>query len=64
MNECPRCEGRKFWQLSTGQERCSYCGLTRKFTEKLQDKFGIFARINWLEYNEESLYKAMEYLMR
>ena len=38
MHKCPRCEGRKFWQLSTGQKRCSQCGLTRKFKEKLWDK--------------------------
>jgi transposase len=31
MKKCPRCDGRKFWQLSTGQKRCSRCGLTRKF---------------------------------
>jgi transposase len=28
---CPRCGGRKFWRLATGQRRCGECGLTRKF---------------------------------
>ena len=28
---CPRCGGKKFWRLSTGQRRCGQCGLTRKF---------------------------------
>ena len=31
MWKCPRCDGVKFWHLSTGQKRCSHCGLTRKF---------------------------------
>lgn len=31
MKKCPRCDSHKFWQLSTGQKRCSRCGLTRKF---------------------------------
>jgi transposase len=31
MKSCPRCTGKKFWQLSTGQQRCGQCGLTRKF---------------------------------
>src|SRR5512137_1596065 len=31
MKKCPRCDGTKFWHLSTGQKRCSQCGLTRKF---------------------------------
>lgn len=30
MKTCPRCTGKKFWKLSTGQQRCSQCGLTRK----------------------------------
>lgn len=33
MKKCSRCDGRKFWQLSTGQIRCSTCGLTRKFNQ-------------------------------
>jgi transposase len=37
MKTCPRCKGRKFWQLSTGQKRCSHCGLTRKFHKILWD---------------------------
>jgi len=28
---CPRCGGRNFWRLATGQRRCGRCGLTRKF---------------------------------
>ncbi len=28
---CPRCGGKKFWRLATGQRRCGECGLTRKF---------------------------------
>lgn len=32
---CPRCESNKFWVLSTGQKRCSSCGLTRKFDQKI-----------------------------
>lgn len=35
MKNCPRCGGNKFWQLSTGQKRCSQCGLTRKFDKTL-----------------------------
>ena len=33
--KCPRCGGHKFWNLSTGQKRCSRCGLTRKFERTL-----------------------------
>lgn len=33
MKKCPRCDGRKFWQLKTGRKRCSRCGLTRKFSQ-------------------------------
>lgn len=33
--KCPRCSGNKFWNLSTGQKRCSQCGLTRKFETTL-----------------------------
>jgi len=32
---CPRCESEKFWLLSTGQRRCSNCGLTRKFDQRI-----------------------------
>ncbi len=28
---CPRCGGKIFWRLATGQRRCGQCGLTRKF---------------------------------
>ena len=28
---CPRCDGKTFWRLATGQRRCGQCGLTRKF---------------------------------
>jgi len=35
MKTCPRCDGKKFWSLSTGQKRCSRCGLTRKFDRPL-----------------------------
>jgi transposase len=28
---CPRCDGKNFWRLATGQRRCGQCGLTRKF---------------------------------
>jgi transposase len=33
MKNCPRCDGKKFWQLATGQKRCSQCGLTRKLDQ-------------------------------
>jgi hypothetical protein len=33
MRKCPYCNGRKFWQFSTGHKRCSRCGLTRKFSQ-------------------------------
>ena len=33
--KCPRCGDNKFWNLSTGQKRCSQCGLTRKFEKTL-----------------------------
>ena len=29
--KCPRCGSTKFWALSTGQQRCAQCRLTRKF---------------------------------
>jgi transposase len=35
MRTCPRCDGKEFWSLSTGQKRCSRCGLTRKFDRPL-----------------------------
>ena len=31
MLTCPRCGGKNFWRLATGQRRCGQCGLTRKF---------------------------------
>jgi len=31
MKNCPRCSSKNFWHLSIGKERCSNCGLTRKF---------------------------------
>lgn len=33
MKKCPRCDCQKFWQLSTGQQHCSQCDLTRKFDQ-------------------------------
>lgn len=38
MKTCPRCGGRKSWPLSTGQIRCSHCGLTRKASKSLWQK--------------------------
>ena len=38
MKTCPRCGSRKFWSLSTGQVRCSNCGLTRKLSKNLWKK--------------------------
>jgi transposase len=35
MKICSRCDGKKFGSLSTGQKRCSQCGLTRKFDKTL-----------------------------
>ena len=35
MKTCPRCGSKKFWSLSTGQIRCSKCGLTRKVSRNL-----------------------------
>ena len=35
MKKCSRCGSQKFWELSTGQSRCSQCGLTRKFSKVL-----------------------------
>ena len=35
MKTCPRCDGKKFWSLSTGQKRCNQCGLTRKYDKTL-----------------------------
>jgi transposase len=29
--KCPRCNGTRFWTLSSGQQRCAQCRLTRKF---------------------------------
>jgi transposase len=40
--ECPRCGGSKFWSLSTGQKRCSQCGLTGKFNKTLWQSTRIF----------------------
>ena len=37
MKKCPRCSSQKFWKLSTGQKRCSQCGLTRKFEKTVWD---------------------------
>ena len=38
MKTCPRCGSKKFWQLSSGQIRCSHCGLTRKVSKNLWKK--------------------------
>jgi len=38
MKTCPRCGSQKFWSLSTGQIRCSKCGLTRKVSNNLWKK--------------------------
>ena len=38
MKTCPRCGSTKWWYLSTGQIRCSQCGLTRKVTKNLWKK--------------------------
>ena len=38
MKKCPRCGNQKFWNLSTGQLRCSQCGLTRKPNKVLWQK--------------------------
>ena len=35
MKICPSCDSKKLWSLSTGQIRCSQCGLTRKVTRHL-----------------------------
>lgn len=38
MKTCPRCGSKKLWLLSTGQIRCSQCGLTRKVSKNLWKK--------------------------
>jgi len=38
MGNCPRCNSKRFWQLSTGQRRCVVCGLTRKFNKNIWRK--------------------------
>jgi len=38
MKTCPRCGSKKLWLLSTGQIRCSRCGLTRKASKNLWKK--------------------------
>lgn len=35
MKICPRCDVKKLCKLSTGQKRCSKCGLTREFDKTL-----------------------------
>ena len=35
MKTCPRCGSKKWWLLSTGQIRCSQCGLTRKISKNI-----------------------------
>ena len=37
MTICPRCGSKSFWHLSTGQSRCTQCGLTRKFGQPIWD---------------------------
>ena len=41
MIKCPRCSNTKFWLLSTGQKRCSQCGLTRIFDRNMWDAMRI-----------------------
>jgi len=36
--KCPRCGSTNFWDLATGQKRCSHCRLTRKFDRTLWQK--------------------------
>jgi len=38
MKTCPRCGSKKWWLLSTGQIRCSKCGLTRKSSKNIWQK--------------------------
>ena len=38
MKICPRCGSKKSWSLSTGQIRCSKCGLTIKASKNLWSK--------------------------
>jgi transposase len=38
MKTCTRCGSKKFWLLSTGQIRCSNCGLTRKSSKNIWKK--------------------------
>jgi transposase len=38
MKTCPRCGSTKWWLLSTGQIRCSQCGLTRKSSKNIWQK--------------------------
>jgi transposase len=38
MRVCPRCGSKKLWSLSSGQRRCSQCGLTRKFSKTYWQK--------------------------
>jgi len=49
---CPRCGGRNFWRLATGQRRCGRCGLTRKFDKTYWDstKMSPYWKGRLLEY--------------
>ncbi|NPV04243.1 MAG: hypothetical protein HPY67_05870 [Syntrophaceae bacterium] len=52
MLVCPRCGGRNFWRLATGQRRCGRCGLTRKFDRTYWDttKMSPYWKGRLLEY--------------
>src|SRR6056297_499884 len=38
MKICPRCGSKNFWSLSSGQIRCSKCGLTIKASKNIWSK--------------------------
>ena len=52
MKTCPRCGSKKWWTLSTGQIRCSKCGLTRKISNNIWKKRRISPYWKWrlIEY--------------
>ena len=52
MKTCPRCGSKKWWTLSTGQIRCSKCGLTRKIAKNIWKKRRISPYWKWrlIEY--------------
>ena len=43
MKICPRCGSKKFWLLSSGQIRCSKCGLTRESSQNTWQKTRILS---------------------